>query len=132
MGQQGGGREPGRLGTGLRDEPSGWWLGWLPPRCPTGRGSLGDAEELFLGVLQCGCERGTGEPGERRLQGEPGEGAGARWENRWRERGGRIESCVHRVCPLGFAFSCCRLCYFLTTFLILRFLSWCSSPPFSD
>lgn len=57
MGQQGGvGREPGRLATGLHDEPSGWWLGWLPPRCPAGRGSLGDVVELFLGLLQCGCE----------------------------------------------------------------------------
>lgn len=41
--KQGGvGREPRGPRAGLRHEPAGWWPGWLPRSCPTGRGSRAD------------------------------------------------------------------------------------------
>lgn len=95
--------------------------GWLPPPCPTGRGSCSDGEELFLGILQCGCERGTGEPGGRDGRKDGGEGK-------------KVLGPVSAECILlGFHFLTAFFAtYFLTTFLILTFLAWCSFPPFSD
>lgn len=95
--------------------------GWLPPPCPTGRGGCGDGEELFLGILQCGCERGElgGELGGR--QGRKGGGEGKKG----------LVLCLQSVFSWVFTFSLPPLPqYFLTTFLILTSLTWCSFPSF--